>query len=322
MSELKVGPDCDGWRLDRFIRQSLPGMPLSHIFKLFRTGKVRLDGKKSGAADRIASGQVVIVHIPEDRFSKDSYIPSGKHPGRVVPPFKVEVLYEDADLVAINKPAGVPVHPGSGYAAGTCIDRIHEYLGHKRGPGVFSPALVHRLDADTSGVLVAAKNYDSLRVLARAFEMRRVEKMYLALAGGRLPAASGVIEMAVRRLDGPDREREPRSAVTEYAVAATVEKEAEGKVLPLALLELRIQTGRTHQIRSHLKDIGAPVVGDSLYGDDDLNRLVKTGSGLARQFLHARRLAFRHPSNGTRLAIEAPLPEDLKKALDWAGLKI
>jgi len=321
MPEITVTGDCDGWRIDRFLRKHLPGMPLSHIFKLFRTGKVRIDGKKAVANQRVKETQIVLIHIPDERFKEDAKSDKSENYGRVIAPFELEIIYEDADLIAINKPAGVPVHPGSGYKGGTCVDRIREYLGAQNRPGEFSPSLVHRIDLDTSGVLLAAKTYAALRIVAKAFNMRRVEKYYTALSVGRLPSKSGVIELPVKRLDHPERDREEQEGVTEYRVIQ--EKRIDCgtmKSVPFSLLELRLHTGRTHQIRSHLKDIDAPVVGDHLYGDATVNAVVRDATGLRRQFLHSARLVLSHPTSGETLKLEAPLPEDLKAVIRWAGM--
>lgn len=323
MPELAVEERSHGWRLDRFVRDHLPGMPLSHIFKLFRKGKVRLDGKKAAAAARVAAGQIVIVHVPEERFNEDAEAQAPAARGRILPPFPIEVVYEDGDLIAVNKPAGFPVHPGSGYAGGTCIDQILEHLGHVRSSGTFAPALLHRLDADTSGVLVTAKTYRALRGLSKEFSHRRVEKRYRALAGGAPVPDEGRIDVPVKRLDNPQRVREDRQGVTDYRViarAARPDLAANGWPMHLALLDLQILTGRTHQIRSHLKSIGAPVIGDALYGAPPANEAAKRDTGLSRQFLHAARLVFTHPVSGLEIGVEAPLPADLRKTLDFLGL--
>ena len=323
MPELAVPERCNGWRLDRFVREHLPGMPLSHVFKLFRTGKVRLDGRKVAASTRVAEGQVVIVHVPEGRFAEDASVHTLPARGRVVPPFGLEVVYEDAELIAINKPAGVPVHPGSGYAGGTCIDRILEYLGHVRSPGAFAPALLHRIDAGTSGVLLAAKTYRALRILSKAFSQRRVQKLYRALAAGAPIPDAGTIDLPVRRLDGPPRPYKEVHGVTEYRVVSRATRPglaARGWPAHVALLDLSILTGRTHQIRSHLKSVGAPIVGDATYGDPVVNSVAVREAGLTRQFLHAASLVFTHPVTSERVVIDAPLPADLKKILEVLGI--
>ncbi|MBI5528374.1 MAG: RluA family pseudouridine synthase [Deltaproteobacteria bacterium] len=323
MAELAVENRCDGWRLDRFVREALPGMPLSHIFKLFRTGKVRLDGRKAPASARIAAGQAVIIHVPDAKFKADSTAEPKEKRGRAVPPFPLEIIFEDEEMVAINKPAGVPVHPGSGYASGSCIDRIVERFAAGRHPGDFMPALVHRLDLDTSGVLIAAKTYRALRALGKTFEMRRVKKTYLALAAGALLPDSGTIDLPVKRLDGPDRPyKEPRG-VTDFRVAArAAQRDVKSRGWPahVALVEISILTGRTHQIRSHLKSIGAPVVGDRLYGNPQVNEVARREAGLDRQFLHARRVELDHPTTGAPVIIEAPLPPDLERV--FASLRL
>jgi len=321
MPELIVTGDCDGWRLDRFVRKHLPRMPLSHIFKLFRTGKVRLDGKKAPANQRVQKSQVVLIHIPEERFRDDAESGESKTYGRVIAPFELEIIYEDADLIAINKPAGIPVHPGSGYKGGTCIDRIREYLGSGNRPGEYSPSLVHRIDLDTSGVLLAAKTYEALRAVTKAFNMRRVEKYYTALSVGRLPSKSGVIELPVKRLDHPERDREAQEGVTEYRVIQEKRIDLGAmKSVPFTLLELHLLTGRTHQIRSHLKDLDAPIAGDHLYGDAAVNAAVRDAAGLRRQFLHSARLVLSHPATAKIISLEAPLPGDLKAVISWAGM--
>ncbi|HJT88492.1 MAG TPA: RluA family pseudouridine synthase, partial [Bryobacteraceae bacterium] len=228
-------------------------------------------------------------------------------------PIPLRVLYEDEDLVAIDKPAGMAVHAGAGIHSGTLVNALLHRFGALSGiGGALRPGIVHRLDRFTSGVLLAAKNDAAHQALAAQFSSRRVEKTYLALVHGAVKGETGRIDRPIardpsRRVRMTARLGQGRAAWTEYRVLR--------RWAQFTLLEVRIGTGRTHQIRAHLSSIGHPVAGDTLYG---AAARVEGRPPLGRYFLHAFRIRFRQPSTGIEITVEAPLPEEL--ALWMAGL--
>ncbi len=290
----------DGERLDRFVARSLPELTRSRARRLIDGGFVMVDGRlpaKAGAP--LASGQRVRVRVPPPE-------PATLEPEAI----PLRIVYEDDDLLVVDKPAGMTVHPAPGHSSGTLV---HAVLAHCPNlsalGGEGRPGIVHRLDKDTSGLIIVAKNDAAHLSLARQLKERRVEKTYIALVEGRLKQREGVIDAPIGR--HPARRKKMavveggREARTRYRVL----REIDGRTL----VEVRPETGRTHQIRVHLASIGHPVVGDPVYGRG------RPAGPLRRQFLHAQRLAFRHPRTGDRLELEAELPEDLAQAL--AGLE-
>ncbi len=222
-------------------------------------------------------------------------------------PIPLDVRYEDDDLLVINKPPGRPVHPGPGHATGTLVHAILARVPDLAGVGgVLRPGIVHRLDKDTSGLLVVAKNDQTLRALQAAIKARTVTRRYLALVHGRVIPFEGTIEAPIAR--HPHR-RKQMAVVASGRPAATRYRTRE-QFSAAALVEASLLTGRTHQIRVHFAHIGHPVVGDSVYGRR------REAWGMTRQALHAARLAFPHPRTGVAVAVEAPLPEDMAAALD------
>jgi 23S rRNA pseudouridine1911/1915/1917 synthase len=288
--------DRDGERLDRFVARSLPELTRSRVRRLIDEGFVTVDDRlpaKAGAA--LASGHRVSVTVPPPE-------PATLEPEAV----PLRIVYEDDDLLVVDKPPGMAVHPAPGHSSGTLV---HAVLAHCPGlstvGGEGRPGIVHRLDKDTSGLIIVAKNDAAHLSLARQLKERRVEKTYIALVEGRLKQREGVIDAPTGR--HPVRRKKMavveggREARTRYRVL----REIDGR----SLVEVRPETGRTHQIRVHFAAIGHPVVGDPVYGRG------RPAVPLRRQFLHAQRLAFRHPRTGDRLELEAPLPEDLAQAL-------
>jgi 23S rRNA pseudouridine1911/1915/1917 synthase len=218
----------------------------------------------------------------------------------------LEILYEDADLVAVNKPAGMVVHAGAGRHSGTLVNALlHHFRALSKVGGALRPGIVHRLDRLTSGVILVARNDAAHRNLAEQFASRRVEKVYLALVHGQIKADRGKVTSPiardpVRRIRMTSKLSRGRSAITEYQVLQRFDK--------FTLLEVRIGTGRTHQIRVHLASLGHPVAGDKLYG--------APASDLGRYFLHAQRITFTSPASGERITVEAPVPAELQQYLD------
>ena len=290
-----------GERLDRHVARRLDA-PRNQVRAWIEAGRVRVDAAPRRPSHPVRAG---------DRIECDP--PPRPVEDRVAPePGELTVLHEDPWLVVIDKPAGLVVHPGAGVAAGTLAHRLlHRYpeMAGVGGPG--RPGIVHRLDRDTSGVMVAARTAEAYRSLTRSFAARRVEKRYLAIVYGTTPAA-GTIEAPIgrhpsRRQEITVRRRGGRPAETRYRTLASVG--------PVSQVELDLRTGRTHQIRVHLKSLGHPLVGDPVYGE----RRWKGVHGPARRplesfprpALHAWRLAFPHPAGGARSAHEAPVPADL-----------
>jgi len=304
---LVIRPEEARLRLDRLLAARFPQHSRSYLQKLIRDGHVRVPGTPAPLRPGrpMVEGESVRIDFPPPE------------PMTLVPEERaLVILHEDQDLLVLDKPPGLTVHPGAGARTGTLV---HALLHHCRDlsgiGGVERPGIVHRLDKDTSGVLVVAKNDTAHRELSRQFAAREVVKEYAALVWGRLRASRGTVDAPIgrdtrQRLRISTRTASPREAVTEYRVVET---------LPgFAWLEVRPRTGRTHQIRVHLSAIGHPIVGDALYGGvrrrvpGDLRALQR----LQRPFLHAERLAFTHPRDARRMEFTAPLPQDLHDVLN------
>lgn len=304
-----VPAEYEGQRLDRFLVSVLEGLSRSQVQKLIEDGRVSLDRKTPKANLAMREGDRVVVDLPAPVAAT---IEAEELP--------LEILYQDADVAVLNKPAGMVVHPGAGHASGTLVNALLHHLGDLSGVGgELRPGVVHRLDRGTSGVMVVAKNDAAHHELARQFHDREVEKEYIALvwgvvqAGRRIDAAIGRDPNNRQKMSA--RARRARHAVTRITRAHHMPG--------VTLCHVAIHTGRTHQIRVHLSAIGHPIVGDSLYGG--LRRRVpadiKAVLHLERPFLHAHRLAFTQPREGRRMEFTAPLPTDLLSVLealpDW-----
>jgi 23S rRNA pseudouridine1911/1915/1917 synthase len=285
-----------GSRLDRTLaaRDGIGSRGLAE--RLLREGAVRVDGTVRPKSHRLEAGSVVEVDLPEETAR------------RVEPePVTVPLLYQDEHLVVLDKPAGLVVHRGAGESRATLAGQLLT-LGAAGGSDPERPGVVHRLDRDTSGLLVVARSDEAHAALQKAIRRREIERRYLALVRGRPRSARGRIDAPIGR-DRRDPTRrsldtdEPREAVTHFEVRETLPEHA--------LLDVRLETGRTHQIRVHLAAIDLPVAGDPQYG-------VKGDLGLERQFLHAHRLRFRHPVGGGEIDVTSPLPADLEEALERA----
>ena len=300
---LSVDPEFAGQRLDNFLLRELKGVPKTHVYRVIRSGEVRVNKGRAGADTRLAAGDQ--VRVPPVRVATPGAT------AQAAPPREFPVLFEDEHLIAIDKPAGTAVHGGSGVSFG-----VIEQLRRAR-PEVCFLELVHRLDRETSGVLLLAKRRSALLALQQQFRSRETGKTYAALVAGRWPARLKVIDVALERTEsaagdrrvravGADDDRGQRSI---SLVRIVDEFEA------ATLLDVTIKTGRTHQIRVHLAHAGHVIVGDDKYGDFALNRSYARGEAVPgvrfdRMFLHARRLAFDHPASGARIELEAALPAD------------
>jgi 23S rRNA pseudouridine1911/1915/1917 synthase len=298
---LNVGAGESGERLDRFVASKLPTLSRSFIQQLIEDGMIRVEGRAPKANYRVRAGETIRVRVPPPQ-------PTEAHAENI----PLTIVYEDDALLVIDKPAGMVVHPAAGHTSSTLVNAV---LGHAPDlvvGNVERPGLVHRLDRDTSGLIVIAKNDEAVRQLQRQFAARTVHKTYLALVDGRVEVAQGKIEAPLGR-DPRDRKKFAVVTTPGAREAVTIFRVAE-QLSDYTLLRVEPQTGRTHQIRVHLAFIHHPVVADAVYGRSRQNAL-----GLSRQFLHAWRLALVHPVTGAPLEFTAPLPDDLGEALARAG---
>lgn len=293
--ELRVPPEHAGERLDAVLAGPLGSR--SRAQRLIDAGQVLVGGAPRPKRHRVAAGDVISVDETDRR--------AGPAPDAAPAPFRV--AHEDPYLLVIDKPAGVVVHPARGHATGTLVQALAGRAGGGEDPE--RPGIVHRLDRDTSGLLVVARDEATHRALKAALQRRAITREYLALVEGRPPARTGTIDAPLGR---DRRERTVMSTDTDVPREAVTHFEIERALPETTLLRVRLETGRTHQIRAHLRAIGHPVVGDPAYGTPGR-------FGLHRQFLHAARLAFDHPVTGERVDVRSPLPDDLEAALRAAG---
>ena len=315
--QLTVDAESAGQRLDNYLMRELKGVPKTHVYRIIRSGEVRINKGRAQADSRIQAGDV--VRVPPVRLSeRAAQKASNPAPAREFP-----ILFEDAALIAIDKPAGTAVHGGSGVSFG-----VIEQLRQAR-PQAPLLELVHRLDRETSGVLLVAKKKSALKALQDQFRGRETGKTYLALVKGSWPANKKVLDQPLHKYLLPDGERRVRvthaddpdgmHSVTLVKVMGQVFPPADWSDGPppvLTLLSVTIKTGRTHQIRVHLASAGHPIAGDDKYGDFELNRALQR-NGLRRMFLHAWKLTVAHPSGEGLLQLEAGLPSDL---LEWGNV--
>ncbi|MGA3098599.1 MAG: RluA family pseudouridine synthase [Bryobacteraceae bacterium] len=286
-----------GKRLDQMLHERLPQFSRARIQDWIKNGRVLVDGASSRASRTMRGGEAVEVE------------PAEPPPLRAIPEdIPIRTLYEDDDVVAVDKPAGMVVHAGAGVHSGTLVNALlHRFATLSSAGGPLRPGIVHRLDRFTSGVLLVAKNDVAHRRLAAQFSGRQVEKVYLALAHGRTKQESGRIDRPIAR-DPDHRTRmtarlgEGRAAWSEYRVL--------GRFAGFTFLEVRIGTGRTHQIRAHLASIGHPIAGDTVYGAPARTPGMPP---LGRYFLHAHRIRFRQPSTDAEIVVESPLPAELEE---------
>ena len=301
-------------RLDLVICREMPELSRSAAQRLIEEGHVTVNGRPERASLKLRGGEEIRVTVPP---------PVPAEPAAEAIP--LDILYEDADVVVINKPAGMVVHQGAGNSTGTLVNALLGHCGDLSGiGGELRPGIVHRIDKDTSGILVAAKNDRAHQSLAEQFRVHSVKRLYRALVFGSPKEESGRIESSIgrhpvdrKRMSGTARHG--KQAVTRWKVLARYER--------LTLLELRLETGRTHQIRVHLSEKGHPLVGDEVYGgggrlaaitDPHLKKLITL---LDRQALHAMTLGFIHPADGRYLEFTTPLPDDMQRIVDYLEQK-
>lgn len=289
---LVVGEESEAQRIDNFLLRRLKGVPKSHVYRVLRSGEVRVNSGRVKPDYRLRIGDK--VRVPPVRVAKQE--------SKVFRPIDFEIAFEDPSYLVINKPSGVAVHGGSGVSQG-----VIESLRAAR-PGAKMLELAHRLDRDTSGLLVIAKKRSALVELHRMLRDGEVEKIYVAVVKGAPARKHFDISDPLHKYVNAKGER--RVAVKEGGMEAVTRVKVLGSSNDLSVLQLRLMTGRTHQIRVHLAHAGHPVVGDDKYGDFELNRALAR-QGVKRLFLHARRLAFKHPIDDKRVVLESPLPGDM-----------
>ncbi|MES2975006.1 MAG: RluA family pseudouridine synthase [Pseudomonadota bacterium] len=295
-----VDEDSAGQRLDNFLIRHLKGVPKTHVYRIIRSGEVRVNKGRAAADTRVETGDV--VRVPPVRTSESAALKAE----RPAPAREFPVLHEDDHLLAIDKPAGVAVHGGSGVSFG-----VIEQLRQAR-PGAKFLELVHRLDRDTSGILLIAKKRSALTKLQDQFRERETGKTYLALVPGAWPANKKVIDVPLHKYlqaDGERRVKVVGKDDPDGMRSITLVKVAR-KLEGFSLLEVTIKTGRTHQIRVHLASQGHAIAGDDKYGDFELNKALHR-QGLKRMFLHAWRLRFAHPLSGEEVNLQSDLPAEL-----------
>jgi 23S rRNA pseudouridine1911/1915/1917 synthase len=301
--KLHPAPEDRGLRLDHFLSRKLEPMTRSRIQLLNRAGAIRIDGRQQKAGYRIRGEEIIDVDL---KILEPSPLKAEQIP--------IQIYFEDEDLAVIEKPAGLVVHPGSGTGSRTLVHALmfhFQNLSDIGGEG--RPGIVHRLDKWTSGLMIVAKNNVAHARLGKAFHDRLIQKTYLALIHGKPPHRSGAISLTIGRHPAirtrmTAQNANGRAAHTEYRLLESIGA--------FSLLEVRIKTGRTHQIRVHLSAIGHPVVGDQVYGQGAYREFVREFGPLHRYFLHSADIRFAHPSTGEIMEFRSPLPDELQHLLE------
>ena len=298
MTPLILTPEAGGERLDAFLARRVEGLTRSAAQRLLEEGAVTSQGRSLKKSEKTAPGQVIQVVLPEPE-------PVDVRPQNI----PLDVVYEDRDVIVVNKPVGMVVHPAPGHPDGTLVNALLYHCGDTLSGinGELRPGIVHRIDRDTSGLIIAAKNDKAHLALAEQLQDHSLARVYEAVAVGNFREDSGTVNAPIGRhpVDRKKMAVEPRNgrpAVTHWRVLA--------RYPGYTHVECRLETGRTHQIRVHLASIGHPLLGDTVYGSK------KPVPGLAGQCLHARKLIFRHPRTGERVELECPLPDWFQRVLD------
>lgn len=317
MLEYRVTDDHAGVRLDKFLKKTLANVPFSHLFKMIRVKKVRVNGKRCQPEQPLVAGDVVTVRGTDTQLLGER----GERKAPPPPPVdlsQLKVLLEDEWILVMDKPSGMAAHTGSGITGGTVVDVVRAYLGPKAERNGFSASPAHRLDRETSGIIVVAKRRPAMVHFTDVFTEHRAKKRYLVLVKGKLQKTEGLIDLPLAEHQQTAESRARRGvnlqeARTRYQVLAQTSE--------VAFVRCTIETGRTHQIRRHFAAIGHPVVGDAKHGDFAFNREAKAKWGLSRLFLHSTRLEFPHPEDQRKVVVESPLPPDLAAVLERAGVR-
>lgn len=288
-----------GMRLDQFVARSVPDMSRSHAQILISEGQVVVNGVACKASLKLVAGNEVTVDVPEPT------------PMELIPEaIPLDILYEDDDIIIVNKPAGMVVHPAPGHPTGTLVNALLHYAPGISIAGSTRPGIVHRLDKDTSGVMVVARNDRASQYLIEQWTTGRVQKRYVALVAGSLSEEEAVIDVPVAR----HRTDRKRMAVDRNGKSATTVATVAERFGDVTMLDIDLRTGRTHQIRVHMAYIRHPIIGDSVYGGATSMRIASE-LGVSRQMLHARSLAFALPASGEHMEFVAPVADDLQGAI-------
>lgn len=291
-----------GKRIDSFLNEVIEDATRSYIQKIIDGGYVEITGKKTTkSGNKLKGTETIVVNLPEDETL--DLIPED---------IPLEIIYEDSDIVIINKAPNMVVHPAHGNYNGTLVNALLYHIKDLSTiNGVIRPGIVHRLDKDTSGVIVVAKHDEAHTTLSDMFKEKTLEKTYVCIAKGIFKDKSGRIETLIGR---DPRDRKKMAVVTENGKIAISNYEILDESKNYSLVKVRIETGRTHQIRVHMKSLNHPILGDATYGNST--------DGIARQMLHAYRLKFTHPISKKEMVVTAPIPEDFKRAAKFASLDI
>jgi 23S rRNA pseudouridine955/2504/2580 synthase len=318
MKQFTITPNDANQRLDKFLKKLMPNAALSLIYKLNRKNSVKVNRKREDNEYKIQEGDSIELFIKDEEYA---LLTTTKAP--VAQKTDKEwlnprdIVYEDGELLIVNKNPGTIVHPGDFKTTElSLIAQVQDYLWEKLHSLTFKPSLIHRIDKDTSGIVMIAKTKPCLDVMLGALQSNKIEKIYLAVCLGAPPETRGVIKRKLRRLEHVERENKIvvddegwQTAITHYQVLETWLHEK------YSLVECRLETGRMHQIRVHLASIGCPVLGDNVYGDKQENAFAKRIYGIGRQLLHASRIGFVHPKKKTPVSYTARLKEDMAKLL-------
>jgi 23S rRNA pseudouridine1911/1915/1917 synthase len=311
---IRISEKDEGKRIDQFLAETDLNLSRSQAKNLIEKGLILLNRRSTKPSTHLKAGDVVSGILPESRLL--SLVPE---------PLPLSILYEDPSIIVIDKPSGMVVHPAPGNLSGTLVNALLYHCKDLAGiNGVLRPGIVHRLDKDTSGVMVVAKDDEAYHQLTKQFKNRTIEKVYLAIAYGKFTQDEGLIDSAIGRHPS---QRKRMSIRTKKGRPATTRWRVKERLDGFTLLEIFPQTGRTHQIRVHLTSMGHPLLGDPLYGrkgkpgtiqDPVLKECVKR---MDRQALHAQRLGFNHPRTGERVQFVSPIPQDMREVLEWLRAK-
>jgi len=320
MEIFKINENQAEQRIDRFLKKRFVKAPLSFIFKSIRTNKIKVNGKKPKPETILQKGDEVKLFFTLEQldFTKKEIKKTPKIYGTKFYKENLKIAYEDADLLVLEKAAGIAVHPGTkNYSGQTLLDVAQTYVKHEnnkqKGESV---SLVHRLDKDTSGLVILTKNDYSLRRMNDQVREKKIEKRYLALIKGELKKKNGVIKIGLVRTEGKQRSTKIIASKSEHAKESVTHYNTVEKYGDFSLMEIKLETGRMHQIRVHFATLKHPLVGDKNYGDYKFNHAIKKRYGLKRHFLHAYYLEFKHPRTGKKFSLKAELPNDLRKFLE------
>ncbi len=294
----------DGWRMDRLLSSRIADISRTRLQKFIKDGRVMLNSVPvTVPRTAVRHGDTIELHVPEPE------------PTELVPEdIPLDIVHEDRHIIVLNKPAGMVVHPGAGHETGTLVHALLHHCGDLAGIGdVLRPGIVHRLDRDTSGLIIVAKDSKAHQSLTEQFAARTTAKRYMAIVAGKLQDLSGTIETTIGR---HPKQRKKMAAGTRTGKNALTQWKKLEELRGACLLDIRIHTGRTHQIRVHMASVGHPIVGDRLYGGPTMIKLNARTVQVKRQMLHAAELSVTHPATSERMTWQAPLPEDMRRVIE------